>query len=40
VASLCLAQAGEPSAAQALDAHLEVFTRQYLRAKNGWIGVG
>lgn len=36
VASLCLAQAGEPSAAQALDAHLEVFTRQYLRAKNGW----
>ncbi len=33
VAALCLAQAGEPDAAQALEAWLDVFSERYLRAK-------
>ena len=34
VAALCLALAGEPLAAQTLDAYLDVFTSHYLQAKN------
>ncbi len=34
VAALCLALAGEPHAAQVLEAYLEVFTKHYLQAKN------
>lgn len=34
VGALCLALAGEPHAAQVLDAYLEVFTEHYLQAKN------
>jgi hypothetical protein len=34
VGSLCLALAGEPHAAEVLDAYLDVFTHHYLRAKN------
>ena len=34
VAALCLALAGEPQAAQALDAYLAVFTLHYLNAKH------
>ena len=34
VAALCLALAGEPHAAQVLDAYLAVFTEHYLLAKN------
>jgi DTW domain-containing protein YfiP len=34
VAALCLTLAGEPHAAEILDAYLEVFTHHYLQAKN------
>ncbi len=34
VAALCLDLAGEPLAAQTLEAYLDVFTHHYLRAKN------
>jgi len=34
VAALCLDLAGEPHAAQTLEAYLDVFTHHYLRAKN------
>ncbi len=34
VAALCLDLAGEPRAAQTLEAYLDVFTHHYLRAKN------
>jgi hypothetical protein len=34
VGALCLALAGEPHAAEVLDAYLEVFTDHYLQAKN------
>jgi hypothetical protein len=34
VAALCLALAGEPHAAEVLDAYLDVFTHHYLQAKN------
>jgi len=34
VGALCLALAGEPHAAEVLDAYLEVFTHHYLQAKN------
>jgi DTW domain-containing protein YfiP len=34
VGSLCLALAGEPHAAEVLDAYLDVFTHHYLQAKN------
>ncbi len=34
VASLCLELAGEPRAAQALDAYLDVFTHHYLQSKH------
>ena len=34
VAALCMDLAGEPMAAQALQAYLDVFTHHYLRAKN------
>ena len=34
VAALCLALAGEPHAAQTLEAYLDVFTNHYLNAKN------
>jgi DTW domain-containing protein YfiP len=34
VAALCLDLAGEPQAAQALEAYLDVFTHHYLRAKS------
>jgi DTW domain-containing protein len=34
VAALCLSLAGEPLAAQTLEAYLDVFTDHYLRAKN------
>jgi len=34
VAALCLALAGEPHAAQTLQAYLDVFTHHYLQAKN------
>jgi DTW domain-containing protein YfiP len=34
VGALCLALAGEPQAAEVLQAYLEVFTHHYLRAKN------
>lgn len=34
VAALCLELAGEPHAAQALDAYLDVFTNHYLQAKH------
>ena len=34
VAALCLALAGEPHAAQTLEAYLDVFTNHYLQAKN------
>ena len=34
VAALCLDLAGEPLAAQTLEAYLDVFTRHYLQAKN------
>ena len=33
VAALCLALAGQPQAAQTLEAHLEVFTHHYLQAR-------
>ncbi|MBT9507020.1 tRNA-uridine aminocarboxypropyltransferase [Rhodoferax sp.] len=36
VAALCLELAGEPRAAQTLDAYLAVFTTHYLSAKNHW----
>jgi DTW domain-containing protein YfiP len=34
VGALCLALAGEPHAAQVLEAYLDVFTHHYLQAKN------
>jgi DTW domain-containing protein YfiP len=34
VATLCLELAGEPLAAQTLEAYLDVFTHHYLQAKN------
>ena len=34
VAALCLALAGEPHAAQTLQAYLEVYTHHYLQAKH------
>jgi DTW domain-containing protein YfiP len=34
VGALCLALAGEPRAAEVLDAYLDVFTEHYLQAKN------
>ena len=34
VGALCLALAGEPHAAEVLDAYLDVFTHHYLQAKN------
>ncbi|NCN70303.1 MAG: DTW domain-containing protein, partial [Betaproteobacteria bacterium] len=34
VGALCLALAGEPHAAQVLNAYLDVFTNHYLQAKN------
>ena len=34
VAALCLDLAGEPLAAQTLEAYLDVFTHHYLRAKS------
>jgi DTW domain-containing protein YfiP len=34
VGALCLALAGEPHAAEVLDAYLAVFTHHYLQAKN------
>jgi hypothetical protein len=34
VGALCLTLAGEPHAAEVLDAYLEVFTHHYLQAKN------